>query len=211
MSARKLLPLIILFAFGCGMQQDVVQEGRFQKRTHRRGWHIDLHRNTSENDRTAMRMREIKVRSMVHPSPLLAIDDRLLATTNAGPGFIASPRPSRTTALVHGEGVWSARSSIALADVQEEEENLMPRKKLNALAIPALVMALVTVGLGFSQNLWLLVGAIVVTLVLVALSMRRIRRYEQGGKGFAFAALMIGVLAALLTALSIARYGIDQW
>ncbi|MBL0128706.1 MAG: DUF4190 domain-containing protein [Flavobacteriales bacterium] len=207
MSARQFILPIVLFAFGCGVQRDVVQEGRFQKRTHQGGWHVDLHKKTSENDRTATRLRHIKVGSIVHPSPLIAIDDRLLATTNSGPSLFVSP-PSRASDPVCAEELLPVRSTITL---QEEDENLMPRKKLNALAIPALVMALVTVGLGFSQNLWLLVGAIVVTLVLVALSMRRIRRYEQGGKGFTFAALMIGVLAALLTALSIARYGIDQW
>ena len=95
-------------------------------------------------------------------------------------------------------------------DSVDLDENLMPRKRWNALAVPAFVVGLGTVALGFGSSIWLLIAGIVVTLVLAGLSMRGIRRREQAGKGFAFGAIMIGVIAALLTAISIAWYGIDQ-
>lgn len=85
----------------------------------------------------------------------------------------------------------------------------MPRKKWNAVAVPAFVSSLGTVALGFGTNLWLLVGAIALTFVLCAWSIARIRRKEQAGKGFTVAALIIGVLAALLTLMSIGRYGTE--
>jgi len=92
---------------------------------------------------------------------------------------------------------------------EEEDENIMPRKRWNWLAIPAFLAALGTIVLGFSTNLWALIGAIVLTLVLAAWSIARIRRRNQAGKGFAMAALMIGVFAAVLTAIAVIRYGID--
>lgn len=97
----------------------------------------------------------------------------------------------------------------APAEQQDEGENLMPRKKWNAVAVPAFVSSLGTVALGFGTNLWLLVGAIALTFILCAWSIARIRRKEQAGKGFTMAALIIGVLAALLTLMSIGRYGTE--
>ncbi|HRD51903.1 MAG TPA: hypothetical protein PKY96_04570 [Flavobacteriales bacterium] len=85
----------------------------------------------------------------------------------------------------------------------------MPRKRWSWLAIPAFLAALGTIVLGFSTNLWALIGAIVLTLVLAGWSIARIRRRNQAGKGFAMAALMIGVFAAVLTAIAVIRYGID--
>lgn len=90
------------------------------------------------------------------------------------------------------------------------QENLMPKKRWNRLAIPALVAALGTICLGlFTSSTYAVLGGIFVTLLLAGISLRRIRLHEEGGKGFAFAALMIGVIAAVVTALTIASYGLD--
>lgn len=92
----------------------------------------------------------------------------------------------------------------------ERQENLMPKKRWNRLAIPALVAALGTICLGlFTSSTYAVLGGIFVTLLLAGISLRRIRIHEQAGKGFAFAALMIGVIAALVTALTIASYGLE--
>ena len=78
------------------------------------------------------------------------------------------------------------------------------------MAVPAFVAALGTVYLGlFTSGAYAVIGALPVTLVLAGISLRTIRKKEQAGKGFAFAALMIGVIAALVTALTIAYYGIE--
>lgn len=92
----------------------------------------------------------------------------------------------------------------------EDQENLMPKKRWNRLAIPALLAALGTICLGlFTSSTYAVLGSIFVTLLLAGISLRRIRLHEEGGKGFAFAALMIGVIAAVVTALTIASYGLD--
>lgn len=97
------------------------------------------------------------------------------------------------------------------ADLQQEEpENLLPRKKLNAWSIPALVLALGTVAMGFlSTNTLAVVVGIVLTIAVSGFSLARMRTREQGGKGFALAGLMIGVIAAIFTAIAIAAYGFE--
>lgn len=97
----------------------------------------------------------------------------------------------------------------AMAQEEVEDENIMPSKRWNGLAIPAFLAGLATIALGFSTNLPALAGAVVLTLVLAGWSIARIRRREQAGKGFAMAALLIGVFAGLLTAIAIARYGVE--
>ncbi len=86
----------------------------------------------------------------------------------------------------------------------------MPRKRWNRLAVPAFVAAAGTVYLGLSTtSAFVVIAAIVVTFTLAGIALKRIRTHEQAGKGFAFAALMIGVFAALLTAISIGFYGAE--
>jgi hypothetical protein len=79
-----------------------------------------------------------------------------------------------------------------------------PEHRWNPLAIPAFVLALGTVAyaiLGTSELVVVL--AVVATLVLAAIAVRRGRTYEMRGKGFAVAALMIGALAALITLVAL--------
>lgn len=86
----------------------------------------------------------------------------------------------------------------------------MPRKKLNPLAIPSFVLALGVLYLGFfTNNTIALVVAIVLTLAVSGISLARMRTHEQGGKGFALSALMIGVIATIFTAIAIAAFGFD--
>lgn len=85
----------------------------------------------------------------------------------------------------------------------------MPRKRWNALSVPAFVTALATVAAGLLTTATALVlGGVLLTLLLAGLSIRRIRVKDQAGKGFAIAALVVGVFAAVLTAITIAAYGV---
>lgn len=90
------------------------------------------------------------------------------------------------------------------------EENLMPKKRWNRLSVPAFVAAQGTICLGlFTSSTYAVIAGLFVTLVLAGFSLRQIRHRQEAGKGFAFAALMIGVIATLITALTIARYGLE--
>lgn len=101
-------------------------------------------------------------------------------------------------------------SSAPVHAMPPEQENLMPKKRWNRLAVPAFVAALGTVYLGlFTGSTYAVIAGLFVTLMLAGFSLRQIRHREEAGKGFAFAALMIGVIATLITALTIARYGLE--
>ena len=46
------------------------------------------------------------------------------------------------------------------------------------------------------------------TLIVAGISLKRIRKREQAGKGFALIALVVGIIALLLTGVAIAVYGL---
>ena len=79
-----------------------------------------------------------------------------------------------------------------------------PKPRWNPLAIPAFLLALGTVAyaiLGTSELVVVL--AVVATLILASIAVRKGRTYEWRGKGFAVAALMIGALAGLITLVAL--------
>jgi lysylphosphatidylglycerol synthetase-like protein (DUF2156 family) len=90
----------------------------------------------------------------------------------------------------------------------QEQVDTMPKKRWNRLAIPAFVLALLTVFLAlFTVSTTAVILVAAATIVLAGVSLKQIRREEQAGKGFALAALIIGLIAALITAISIIVVG----
>lgn len=86
------------------------------------------------------------------------------------------------------------REVSAIAAMEE------PKPRWNPWAVPAFVVALGTVAyaiLGTSELIVVL--AVIATLVLASIAVRKGRTFEWRGKGFAIAALMIGALAGLIT------------
>lgn len=84
----------------------------------------------------------------------------------------------------------------------------MPHKRWNRLAVPAFVVSLGAVALAlFTTSTIAVIAALVVALVLAGISVRQIRWREERGKGFAIAALMIAVIAAIGTAMVTAVVG----
>jgi hypothetical protein len=96
-----------------------------------------------------------------------------------------------------------------LASPDEEPKNLMPRKRWNRLAVPAFLLAGATLFIALTtvQTTLVLILASL-TLLVAGLSLKRIRKREQAGKGFALIALLVGVFALLLTGVAIAVYGL---
>ena len=98
--------------------------------------------------------------------------------------------------------------SPMLQPASTDQEDLMPRKRWNRLAVPAFVVSLGAVALAlFTTSTIAVIAALVVALVLAGISIRQIRWREEGGKGFAIAALMIAVIAAIVTAMVTAVVG----
>lgn len=67
-----------------------------------------------------------------------------------------------------------------------------------------MVLALGTIAYGLvGTSLWIAVLGVIATLILASIAVRKVRTYEWRGKGFAVAALVIGVLAAMVTLIAV--------
>lgn len=196
--------LLAIALLGCGSSRESVHEARFQKRKHLNGWQLDLRARHEDAPQPA---RLKKMVPLAAPQAVLesAEEREPIASSGYAPAAMMAPHSKADQKPLRVD----EELDPVPAEQQEEDENLMPRKKWNAVAVPAFISALGTIALGFGTNLWLLVGAIALTFILCAWSIARIRRKEQAGKGFTVAALIIGVLAALLTLMSIGRYGTE--
>ncbi|MEX1132875.1 MAG: DUF4190 domain-containing protein [Flavobacteriales bacterium] len=214
-TARSLLVLFLLGLFAsCGHQRNaVVGEGPFQKRKYLPGWHVDLGKRSS-------------VQSSEHPSrtrvPIPKAEEesgtRSYAAETEHPrsgevynrsepiADIAATNPPEPAQW--GIAQENDLRSAAPAPGDRDPDNIMPRKRFNVLAIPALLFVLAGILLAFITNSgWLVAGSLVIGLVLAAISLRRIRSREQSGKGFALIAMILGVMAALITTMVIIRTG----
>lgn len=218
--SSSLLLLILLLNSGCGTSKEFSGEGRFVKRTLRPGWHVDLgSRKNGLAPSTASRVarpntaedRSIRITDQVVP-----IDAECLLASTGSQIHLAqiATRPLRigTNVPPDGGAVPEAprelQATVSNDSVTTDPVNLMPKKKWNHWAIPSFLAAVGTVFLAFTtlEFVAVIVG-IVVTLTLAGIALRRGRVHELAGKGFAIAALLIGVLAALVTVISVASYG----
>lgn len=205
MKPRHTVPLLVLLvASGCGATRHAPGEGLLQKRRHQPGWHVDLGLRPRKGDppRTAA-IRQLQTRkyepviSAVPPTPAPKVD--------LGPEVLvllhghSTPQYQPARPLIEVEANRSAADPHPLPPSSDT-----PRPRWNPWAIPAFVVALGTVAfaiLGTSEMLVVL--AVLATLVLASIAVRKGRTYEWRGKGFAIAALMIGALAGLITLIAL--------
>jgi hypothetical protein len=194
--------LTALLFSACSSGQRVA-DGSFQKRKHR--LNLSREREPAPEERPATEGRNVLVQAEPVPTDAPGEEPELLASASAtllpGPGPRSVVPRSQTARAVAGH----------VPDTQgSEQENLMPTKKWNHWAIPAFVAAGTAVGLGFATTSTLAVLiAVVVAIALAAIALRRGRSHELAGKGFALAALMIGMITAIALAISIAAFGFE--
>ncbi len=94
-----------------------------------------------------------------------------------------------------------------LPDVQEPEPTL-PDGPFDPLGLVALGLVALGTTAAFLTNSGVLVSVLLVAgIVVAAIALRRIRSLERRGKGYALVALILGLLAALITAMVIIRSG----
>lgn len=209
----RLLPLLLLTA--CANDKSVVHNSPFQKRTLRPGWHVDL---SLGRERKAV--QEPQERSPTLAPALLDARIEVSSGSTLVPlGAEATLPPRRETGPMTPVSAELASISfpanatnipgVAFPDPPlQEQVDTVPRKRWNRLAIPAFVLALVTIFLAlFTLSTTAVILVAAGTIVLAGVSLKQIRREEQAGKGFALAALIIGLIAALITAISIIVVG----
>ncbi len=90
----------------------------------------------------------------------------------------------------------------------EMQTDITPERRWNKWAVPAFVVALGAVALAlFTTSTIAVIAALIVALVLSAISIKQIRWRDERGKGFAVAALVIAVMASIATAIVTAVVG----
>jgi hypothetical protein len=203
---------MILLIIGCGHQRSTtIGDGLFQKRQHRSGWHLDLGMRMQrsalplEQGRKGSRipdeLAELGAQEPFSPRTELSIATAVWAEPLAAVGNVMETSPTTRPTEHFAASIESQRAA-------HDTSNIMPRKRFNVFAIPSLLFVAAGITFAFTTNSALLVLAmLVVGLVLAAISLRRIRSKEQSGKGFALTALILGVLAALITTMVIIRTG----
>lgn len=203
---------VLLLLAGCAQRNNaVISKGPFQKRKYQPGWHVELFRKPM-----AKPAEQAEARRDTPDVHAQEMEEALSSRSNTASGqapdpveFEASASLTTTHPPVRPGSSKTFEPQVESAPQQApRQENQMPRKRLQPLAIPAALFVGAGITLAFVTNSGLLVaGALLIGLVLAAVSLRRIRSHERSGKGFALVALVLGTLAALLTAMVIVRTG----
>lgn len=207
---------LALILAACSTQQPRVHEGRFQKRQHRAGWHVDLRkRNTvaaqcqiteaTKAKGTEPRFRRTDTLEQAQLSPAVAssegIQDNPLERTNSlgNEPMAMMEQGTSDPSMLSSLHVFTETTEPTLQLLEEK-----PPKIWNKWAVPAFILALATVAYGIlGTNAVILVVAVVATLVIAAIALRKGRRYEWSGKGFALGAMILGTFAALITLIAL--------
>lgn len=206
---------LVLLLTACANDKSVVRNSPFQKRTLRPGWHVDLSmgrerkvvqvpQDGSPTLATTLLDARIEVPSGSTLLPLSA-EATLPPRQETGP---ITPVSAELASISFPANATKAPEVAVPDQLFQEQVDTMPKKRWNRLAIPAFVLALLTVFLAlFTVSTTAVILVAAATIVLAGVSLKQIRREEQAGKGFALAALIIGLIAALITAISIIVVG----
>ncbi|MCU0320659.1 MAG: hypothetical protein MUE88_11375 [Flavobacteriales bacterium] len=205
-SCRSLTLVLVLGLSACSQGPDVMGKGPFQARKYRPGWHLDLRSgNHQAAQRTSARPLEARLPPPPDPTPghPIAVPVAALELAPTPP-----PKAPKKPAIAPGPPRRSVHPTTDPIAPQDEPENLMPKKRWNWMGVVAFLMAGGTVLLGFSAlGTTAVLIAAVLTALVAGLTLRRIRKREQAGKGFALIALLVAVIALVITGVSIAVLG----
>lgn len=202
---RPLAFVLLLTLGACSQGPAVIGKGPLQARKYRPGWHLDLRSSAQRHPRTIVpRPLEARLPTPQEPKPGRPL---------AGPGpepRLDPPRPPkpRERLAIAPEPPRTKDPAIRSIAPQDEPENLMPRKRWNWMGVVAFLMAGGTMLLGFSAlGTTAVLLAAGLTALVAGLTLRRIRKREQAGKGFALVALLVAFIALVITGVSIAVLG----
>ncbi len=149
---RQLWPLLLLLLASCGSTRKTVQEGMFQRRTLNTGWHVDLHRSGHERN-THERIEKLHVLRRATDHHVAAATERPLASTEVVTA--AKPHPSPGIVLIGAGRTEVLTTQGSMPRLQHEtDEQVTPTKEMNKLAIPAFVLALLTIGAASPYRAW---------------------------------------------------------
>lgn len=188
---------------GCASNKGTIGDGAFQKRRLNTGWHVDL--GLRSGGRTADHIAQMRpIASATLAARVTPSAEPLASTIPVDP-----PRPERPIDRLVSMPVTMpvASANEVLTHTPDKPSATSPEDTIgqwNPWAVPAFVVALGTVAyaiLGTSEIIVVL--AVIATLILASIAVRKGRTNEWRGKGFAIAALMVGALAGLITLIAL--------
>ncbi len=206
---------LVLLLTACSNDKAVVRNSPFQKRTLRPGWHVDL---SLGRERKAVQVPQERSPTLAPAlldarievpsgSTLVPLSAEATLPQRQETGQI-TPVSAELASISFPANATNAPGVAVPDQLSQEQVDTMPKKRWNRLAIPAFVLALLTVFFAlFTVSTTAVILVAAATIVLAGVSLKQIRREEQAGKGFALAALIIGLIAALITAISIIVVG----
>lgn len=193
--------LVVIILTSCTGPRATVGEGVLLKRRLHPGWHVDLGLRSRHGTR-----KEYLPHLLPVNSELRLARPRMSAELESASDPLPSPAPRRPIAPGSDRHTRSAALEVKVftprvaPDPSPRTNDGTPSRRWNPWAVPAFVVALGTVAyalLGTSELIAVL--AVIITVVMASIAVRQGRTNEWRGKGFAVAALMIGVLGALVT------------
>lgn len=206
-----LLPILAAGALmGCAGRRTTVGDGFLQKRQYLPGWHWGLGKHDhgrSGSERSTIEPMTIRgagpelVAEVEGPVPVAyTASESALPTSSGEPHSAAvtltSPEVLPTTPVL-------TRPENSLRPTEEPNE-----RHLNPWAIPAFAVALGTVTYAIlGTSAVIVVAAVILTIILAAIAVRKGRMNEWSGKGFAVTALVVGCLSALITVIALLNGG----
>lgn len=205
-SLRHLLACVLLVGLAaCSQGPNVIGKGPLQARKYRPGWHLDLRTGTHPmTRRSAPRPLEARL-----PAPAEPLAGRPLTVQVVTAQPVPTP-PSKAprTPIIAPEPPLTLDPALNPIAAQDEPENLMPKKRWSCMGMVAFLLATGTAILGFSAfGTTTVLLAAGFTALIAGFTLRRIRKREQAGKGFALIALLVAFIALVITGVSIALLG----
>ncbi len=206
-SLRHPLGCVLLVGLAaCSQGPDVIGKGPLQARKYRPGWHLDLRTgNHPMTRRSALRPLEARL-----PAPAEPLAGRPLTVQVVIAQAVPSPPPKApgTPNIAPEPPLTPLDPALKPIAAQDEPENLMPKKRWSWMGIVAFLLATGTATLGFSAfGTTIVLLAAGFTALFAGFTLRRIRKREQAGKGFALIALLVAFIALVITGVSIAMLG----
>lgn len=199
----RLLILLSLVLSGCSASEQVMNDGPFQKRKYRPGWHVDLGWNDPRPSPTRDHLREVAPQRMApriaQPSAgsMPALE---ASSTPLAPAPIATRKPRSSTPPVILQA-----PRVEPATATPTTEGAATTRRWNRMALISgvfLTLAALVIGIsgGGEVLIYLLVFALLTGIIGLILAIK----HKERGKGIAIAAIAgsLTVLSLLIAAIA---------
>ena len=167
------------------------------------GWHSNfrIRADDEATERRTGRIRWIRVRDPLRrtaPASAERVPEQARMLPPNVEDHDPEPRTARERISAHSSVV-TTRPADALPPTQED---LMPKKEWNKLAIPVFALGMGSMAVGLlTTSTAAALGVAVAAVVLGAIALKHIRAKDQAGKGFALIGFILGIFALFFTAI----------